>query len=107
MVEAVGVADRVDGVADLEAVGVAELERRQVVAVDVEQREVARRVDADDLGRQLLPVGADLGRDLARALDDVRVGDDQAVGGDDEPGAGALPLADAAEMYATASLAPS
>ena len=92
VVEAVGVADRVGVVADLDLVRVAERERLQAVGVDLEQREVVRRVGADDLGGELLAVGADLDRDLLGAVDDVLVRDDQAAVVDDEAGAGALAL---------------
>ena len=85
------------GCADLEVVGVAELERLQVepVGIDLEQGDVGERVEADDLGRDLVAVG-ELDVDLLglvdrrrrrsprRVGDDVGVGDDLAVVVDDE-----------------------
>ena len=88
------VADRDDGVADLQGVGVAELHRRETGAVDLDDGEVLGAVLADDAsahGRRrrssvttsCVAGGGRLG------VRDVRVGDDDAVGRDDEAGSGA------------------
>ena len=92
-VEAVGRADGVGRVADLDGVGVAERERRQPLATgaDLEQRDIGRGVGADDL-RGLPRAAADRDLDRRRAVDDMVVGDDVAVGGDDEAGARRRPV---------------
>src|SRR5690606_3016340 len=50
------IADGDDEVADVEIVGVAELELAQPFGLDLEQRDVGRRVAADHLGLELAPV---------------------------------------------------
>ena len=75
--EAERVADRIDGVADDDGIGVAELERseRTRMRIDLEDRHVRGRVLADDGGGDLVLTGeGDL--HLLRALDHVVVGDD-------------------------------
>ena len=60
-----------------------EVERRQVLRVDLDERDVGALVAADDLGGEFAAVG-ELHDDFGRAVDDVRVGDDVAVGAHDE-----------------------
>ena len=86
-VQAERVADRDRRVADLDVLGRAQRQRLEVQAlgVDLQQREVGRRVRADDLGLDRLLVGElDRDRVLGRAVDDVVVGEDVAGGVDDE-----------------------
>ena len=76
------IADRQHQVADLQRVGVLELEigEAPVAAFHPQHGDVGVLVLQDDLGVELAPVGerdADLGR--AAHLDDVVVGDDDAV----------------------------
>jgi hypothetical protein len=73
------VPDRDHRVADARLPGVAERDRLQLALVhlDLQQRDVVARVPAHELCLDRLLVGeADL--DLARALDDVGVGEDVA-----------------------------
>src|SRR5262249_2552597 len=97
-VEAERVPDRDHGVADLDVRGVVERKRVKILAagINLEQREVARRILADNL-RAHGGLVAELDRDVARALDDVVVGEDVPVLVDHEPGAGRGPLRGAAE----------
>ena len=90
-VEPERVADRDRGIADLDVLGRAEGERLEVyaVGVDFQQRQVARRVAADDPGGNGLLVG-ELDGDLHRAVDDVGVGEDVAGLVDDKAGAAGL-----------------
>ena len=93
-VEAVGVADRDRAVADLDLVGVAELQRLRVdlAGIDGEDGDVARVVDAEHLRRERLAV-AELDGHRARAIDDVSVGEHVAVAVDEDAGAGRDPAA--------------
>ena len=80
---------RADGehpLSGLQARRVAELHDRQVRGVDLDHRDVGALVGADDLGRELAPVGEAHGH-LVRVRHHVRVGEDVAVGADDEAGA--------------------
>src|SRR4051794_26372115 len=92
-VEAERVADGDRRVADLHGLGRAEAQRVQVqaVGVDLQQRDVAGDVLADDLRVDGLVV-RELHGHLDRAVDDMRVGEDVAVAVDDEAGAGRLAL---------------
>ena len=83
LADAERIADGEHEIADLETVGIAELDRGELDAVRVEPQhgEIGLLVLENDLGRELAPVGerhGDLG--LAAALDDVVVGDDDALG---------------------------
>ena len=91
--EAEGVADRDDRVADADGVRVAEHERRQGarVRVDLQHRDIGGRVDADD-PRPLALVVREADVDRARALDHVVVRDDVAGLVDHEAGAERLLL---------------
>jgi hypothetical protein len=76
-------ADRDHPFADLQLVRVADRDSRQVLGVDLDQRDVGPLVGADHLGRELALV-RQFHLDFVRTVDDVRVGHDIAVGGDDE-----------------------
>jgi hypothetical protein len=91
--QAEGIADREDPVADAQIVGIAEVHRRQLLAVgiDTDHGEIGLRIASDDL-RLVLLVGRGLHDDLVGILDDVIVGHDQAVGVDDETGSQAALL---------------
>ena len=79
VVQAEGVADGHEPVADADGVGVAERDHVQIAAgLGLEQRQVRLGVAADDLRLQLLAVAED-DHDLVCALDDVVVRDDVAV----------------------------
>ena len=56
---------------------------RQLLRVDLQQRDVGALVGADDLGDEFALVGQPHGH-FGRFVDDVRVGDDVAVGREDE-----------------------
>ena len=91
LVEAEREADGDRRVADLDGVGLGERERGDAVRrtrVDIEHREVRRRVRADDTGRDRARVIVEAHPDLARVADDVGVGDDRPVAIDQEAGAG-------------------
>ncbi len=89
LVQVERVADHHHPVADPGAVAVAELQVLEAGAgIDLEQRQVGRRVGALDL-RGVVAV-AEMDLDLRGAFDDVIVGDDQAVGRDDEAAAAGL-----------------
>ena len=60
-----------------------QVERGQVLAVDLDERDVRALVRADHLGGELAAVG-EAHRHFARAVDHVRVGHDVAVGAHDE-----------------------
>ena len=100
------VADGHDGLADGHVVGVAERQRVEVdlARIDLDDRDVAADVDADELTRDALGLGAalvehhgDAAGALAALVHDVRVGEDVALLVDHEAGAerlGALRLAE-------------
>ena len=81
------VADREHEVADLQLVGIAEVERREALApiLDAQHREVGAAVLEHDLGIELALV-RERHLDLVRAFDHVVVGDDQAGRIDDHAG---------------------
>src|SRR6185312_5920492 len=86
--DAEGIADGEHNVADLKAVGIAELEEGQLRAaiLDAQDREIAALVLEHNLRLELaLVVERDF--DLVRAFDDVDVRDDQAGRIDDDAGA--------------------
>ena len=84
------IADRDDEVADIEIVGVAELELAEVLCFYSQQRNVRRRIAADDLCIELTAVG-ERHDDRLRVLDDVAVRYDQSLlGVDDDPRADSL-----------------
>ncbi len=89
------VADRHDGVADLDVGAVAERQRLElgVVGIDLEHRDVGRGVGADHLGVDEVAVLLEADLDVLGVADDVRVGDDRALLVDDEAGAGRLAAA--------------
>ena len=89
VLEAERLADRDHPFADLQLVGVADRDLRQVLRLDLEQRHVGALVGADDLGLELALVG-ELDVDFVGAVDDMRVGDEEAVGRNDEAGADRL-----------------
>jgi hypothetical protein len=69
VLEAERVADRDDPLADLQAVGVSELHRRQIRrALHLDERDVGLRVAADDL-RLVLLAGRQADEDLVGVLD--------------------------------------
>src|SRR5262249_31799746 len=81
------VADRQHPIADLQMVGVAEWDARQLAFwFDLEQRDVGLGVLTDELRLELLP-GRELHVDVVGAVDDVTVGDDVAAVVDHESGA--------------------
>ena len=86
LADAERVADRQHDVADADLVRVADGEGVQVLRVDLQHREVARRIGADDLGVERALV-RELDADAIRAFDDVVVGQDVAVGRGDDAGA--------------------
>ncbi len=108
-----GAADGEHPVADLGAVGVAELDRGQRLRrVDLDDGDVGLGVDADDVGGTAVlgvavGIGGELDVDLVGLVDDVVVGDDVAARIDDEAGAEGLALAAAlvAVIAALAALA--
>ena len=81
--EAERLADRDDPFADLELLGIADRDLRQVLGFDLEKRHVRALVGADDLGLELALVGQ-LDRYLVRSVDDVRVRDEVTVARNDE-----------------------
>ena len=91
-----GIADREHHIAHLQLVAVAELHRRQALAlgVDLEHGEIGVAVGEQDLGLEFAPVGKRHDNVLA-ALHDMIVGEDDAVGAHDDAGAQRLlhPLA--------------
>jgi hypothetical protein len=84
--EAEGRSDRDHPFAHAKLRGVADLHDGKAGRLDLEHRDVAAHVGADDFRLELALVG-EADRDLLRVLDHVRVGHDEAVLGDDEPGA--------------------
>ena len=82
------IADGEHHVADLERVGIGELERGEalVLRLEAQHREIRARILEHDLGLEFALVGErDL--DLVGALDDVIVGDHEAGGVDEDAGA--------------------
>jgi hypothetical protein len=71
------VADRDDEIADLQTIRIAERDLRQVLRLDLQQRDVGRRIAADDFRLEIAAILQRHG-DLAGVLDHVRVGDDVA-----------------------------
>ena len=94
-------------VADLDLARITERERLEAVRVDLEQREVVGRVRADDLGGDLLAVGADLHGHLLGAVDDVLFVTIRPLSSTTKPEPVAWPSAVVDEMKATESWAPS
>jgi len=89
MLQAEGVADGYDEIADLEARGIAERHLREPLGTHLEHGDVRVLVAADHLGLEVAPVLQRHG-DLVRVLDDVCVGDDVALlGVDNDARAGA------------------
>ena len=84
MIEAERRPDRQDPFTDLEIGGASEAHHREVLGVDLEHREVAALVTADDLGDEYAPI-AQTHVDLVGILDHVKVRNDIAVVGDDDP----------------------
>ena len=83
LADAERIADREDEIADLDRVGIAELEHRELlVALDLEHRQIRAGIAQHDLGFEFPPIRE---RDLhfRHALDDVMVGDDEAARIDD------------------------
>ena len=85
--------------AHLQRVGVADLHRLQVLALDLEQRHVGQVVDADDLGRPF-PLVAEPDDDLVGVLGDMRVRQDVAVRREDEARSQGIGLAFAGQFRA-------
>src|SRR5579864_4479511 len=67
----------------LEIMGIAQLDRRQILGRDLDDRDIALGIDADDLGGVFAPI-SQAHRDLARAVDHVCVGQNRSVGTHDE-----------------------
>ncbi|MNJ61891.1 hypothetical protein D3C77_577040 [compost metagenome] len=77
---------RTDGqhpLTDLELFRVAQLDGRQVLAVDLEQRHISARIGADQLGLQLAAIGQ-TDDDFVGVSDHMVVGQDVTVAGNDE-----------------------
>ena len=72
---------------------IADAHHRQVLAFDLDDRDVGAAIEADDLGGVFAPVGH-AHRDFIRVGDHVRIGEDVAVGADDEARAFTLALRD-------------
>src|SRR5438552_3564134 len=84
--------DRDGELPNLERVRVAPAQRRQVLRVDLDDRDVVLRAGADDAGIELLrPITQD-DLELPGVFDDVVVGHDVAVGADDEAGSDSMLL---------------
>src|SRR5205823_7905796 len=77
-VQAEGIADREDPITDARRLVIAEGDRREIPAVDLDDGNVSRGITADDLGVELTAIGENH-RHLVRIGDDVIVGEDQAV----------------------------
>ncbi|MNO74942.1 hypothetical protein D3C76_659620 [compost metagenome] len=95
MVEAERRADRQHPLADLELVGIAELEGRQVLGLDLQHSHVAARIGADQLGLVLAAVGQ-AHENLVGVGHHMVIGQDVAITGNDEARAQGLRLALAA-----------
>jgi hypothetical protein len=90
LAEAEGVADRQHHVADRDLLRVGEADRREVLELDVQRREIRRRIPAHDLRRRGASV-TELHLDRVGTGDHVVVGEDVAIGAEDDAGAeGAL-----------------
>ncbi len=74
---------------DLEAAGIADGRDRQVLGIDLQQRDIGLRVAADQFGRELALV-IQFDGNFVRAIHHMMVGDDITVGGNDESGTQAL-----------------
>ena len=88
------VADGDDGLADDGLVGVAEVGRRQIAVIDLDDSEVRQRIGADELARQAAAVG-ERDDELVCTVDDVVVRHDVALATvvlEDDAGADALTL---------------
>src|SRR5439155_1981950 len=72
-----------DPLADLDVLGMADAHHRQVLRLDLEERDVAVPIGAHHLRRELPAVGQ-LDIDFPGAVDHVGVGENVAVGADDE-----------------------
>src|SRR5262249_16645721 len=79
-------ADRNDPLTYFQVVCVAEFDRGQILRRNANHRDVALGVDTDYFRGVLAPIGQ-AHRDLARAVHNMRVGQDRAIGADDEAGA--------------------
>src|SRR3989440_1331081 len=87
-----GAPDRDGELANLERVRVAPAQRRQVLRVDLDDRDVVLRAGADDAGIELLrPITQD-DLELPGVFDDVVVSHDVAIGADDKAGADSMLL---------------
>ena len=82
-------ADRQDPLAHLLVAAVAELDRGQAGRVDLEYRDIAGLVAADDFGAEFASVG-ELHRHLGCTVDDMGIGEDDAVRTHDEAGSFAV-----------------
>ena len=89
LADAERIAHRERDVADGHFVDVRERDGPQSLRVDLEQRDVRFRVDADDAGQMQRTV-RQRDRELGRVLDYVIIGHDVAVAVDDDAGAEAL-----------------
>ena len=83
MFQTEGRADSHDPLADLELVGVTDLQRRQIVRVDLQHRDVALLVDADHLGVERTIV-VQLDGHMVGTVHHMGIGQDVAVGIDDK-----------------------
>src|ERR1022692_4665966 len=91
LIESEGRADGDRPVADFDGVGVADAERRELLAgVDLQDREVQLGIGADQLSRVLGPVAGQRHLNADGVLDNVVVGQDIAVVVHDKAGAQAL-----------------
>ncbi len=86
VVEIERVADGEDLLAHLDLVRIAPGERGQIGRVDLQHRDIRRRVRGDDAGRET-PLVAQLHFDGLRVFNDVEIGDDIPVVTDDDTGA--------------------
>ena len=89
--QVVGRADGQHPFAQTQRVGAAEGERRKVLALDLDERHVGRRVRADDFGIEDAAV-VELHAQFGGILDDVVVGHDVAVGRDNHARAASTAL---------------
>ena len=82
-------ADRDHPFADLELVGIADRDLRQILRIDLQQRNVGALVGADDLGLELAAI-RQAHEDFGCIVDHVRVGGDVTIRRNDEARAGRL-----------------